>query len=119
MSTEIDIQQPDDQPAGPIEQQAVSASGYTPAPSQNGLDLAQIPQALQTQQPVFLPKTTIVDSVALSRAQGRFINAQTKFLMQTAPYGSSQYVDALSVYSRAQTELITAMQTTLHQADII
>lgn len=77
----------------------------------------------QTGRPVYIPNTTIVDAVSLSKAQGRFINAQTRFLMYTDgddnPPVYNAYLEALSTYSRAQTDLIMAMQTALHQAGVI
>lgn len=67
-------------------------------------------------QPAFVPNTIVVDAVALAKAQGRFINEQTKFLLVTQ---DQDYQLALTAYSRAQTAYITALQQALRQADVI
>lgn len=90
--------------------------------NQNGeSDIEQAARAeLAAGAPTYSPATAyVVDAVGLARAQGKFIKAQTRFLLQTNSYGSQGFTDELGAYSRAQTDFIDSLQLALHQANVI
>jgi hypothetical protein len=98
----------------PIEQAAMNANNGSGAYQQQGYPTAD-------GQPVFTPAQPEVqiDTSDLLKIQGRFINAQTRYMMSTAQPGTPEYVDVLAAYSRAQMELISVQQNVLHQCGII
>ena len=61
----------------------------------------------------------VVDMSNLARAQGIFIKAQTMFLTQPHKFGTIEYTDELSKYSKAQMHYVDALQLALHQAYVI
>lgn len=65
------------------------------------------------------PGMIVIDMTNLARAEGMFIKAQTRFLLQRNEYGTQEYLSELGAYSRAQTELIDAFQVAMHQAGLI
>jgi hypothetical protein len=108
----------------PIEAQAAEASNFDGFDAGGGamhqLELEQrVREGVRHGHPTYTPSPTIVDAVSLVKAQGRFINEQTRFLMAGFNTGTHEYLESLTRYSRAQTALIDAMQTALHQADVI
>lgn len=60
-----------------------------------------------------------VDHRALAQAHSRFVDAQSRFLVTSAPVGTDEYLNELSAYSVAQGSLIQALTTALRQADIV
>jgi hypothetical protein len=112
-----------DSSENPIENQASEAMQYfEPRDAGNGhlsLDAQELGDRIRHGHPTYTPSPTIVDAVSLAKAQGRFINEQTRFLMAGFNSGTNEYLESITRYSRAQTALIDAMQTALHQADVI
>lgn len=92
-------------------QEAARLSGMT--------DAERLAEELSKSRPYFMPSTPAVDSATLVKAAGRFIKAQTRFLLQVNQYGTSEYLKELSAYSQANTEYIDALQLALHQAGVL
>jgi hypothetical protein len=83
------------------------------------LDAQELGDRIRHGHPTYTPSPTVVDAVSLAKAQGRFIDEQTRFLMAGFNSSANEYLESITRYSKAQTAFIGAMQTALHQADVI
>jgi len=98
-----------------LEQQAAEAAQWQGMSPEEQM----LAQASRDGRVIFLPETNVVNSVSLSKAQGIFIKAQTRFLLQRFNFGTQEYLTEQTAYCRAQTDYIDALQIALHQAGAI